>query len=53
MLPGMCMQVLFFSEHGEQEARQKHLPDKRFSLKRVARGSQSCKGRAHGPTGAD
>lgn len=35
MLPGMCMQVFFFSEHGEQGVRQKHLLTKRSSLKHV------------------
>lgn len=53
MLPGVCMQVLFFSERGEQEARQKHLLAKRSALKRVAWGPQSHKGGPHSPPGAD
>lgn len=53
MLPGMCMQVPFFSEQGEQEARQKHLLGERSSLKQMAWRPRSPKGRPQNPLDAD
>lgn len=47
MLPGMCMQVPFFSDQGE------HLLGERSSLKQVAWRPRSPKGRPQNPPDAD